>query len=78
MGRIIIDKELALLAKKYSPNWESIKKIIPRNMRFHEMFSLEAEYLRDNPQSTYITDILPLKTFRIILITYHMGALLKK
>ena len=41
----------------------------------HEIFSMEAEYLRDNPNSGYLTEILPLKAFPDYIDYLPQGAI---
>lgn len=47
----------------FQENWDTVKKLIPKEIRMRELESLEAEYLREHPLSGYITDIMPLKEF---------------
>ena len=62
-SRIYADENLCLRAKRYSEDWDSVKKLISKKERMHEIYSMEAEYLRDNPTSGYLTEILSLKEF---------------
>ena len=43
--------------------WDTVKLLIPKEVRMRELESLEAEYLQEYPKSGYITDIMPLKEF---------------
>ena len=61
--RIHADENLRERAKGYSEDWDSVKKLISKKERMHEIYSMEAEYLRANPTSGYLTEILPLKEF---------------
>jgi hypothetical protein len=61
--RINEDEHLRLSAMGYPKDWDSVKKLISKNERMHEIYSMEAVYLRDNPSSGYLTEILPLKEF---------------
>ncbi len=58
--RINEDKNLRIRARGYTQDWDSVKKLISLDERMHEIYSMEAEYLRDNPTSGYLTEILPL------------------
>lgn len=61
--RIKANENLRLSAIGYPNDWDSVKKLISKNERMHEIYSMEAEYLRANPTSGYLTEILPLKEF---------------
>lgn len=61
--RINADENLRIRAKGYSEDWDSVKKLISKNERLHEIYSMEAEYLRNNLTSGYLSEILPLKEF---------------
>ncbi len=61
--RIDADDKLRLGAKGYPRDWDSVKILISKSERMYEIFNMEAEYLRDNPNSGYLTEILPLKEF---------------
>jgi hypothetical protein len=43
--------------------WDSVKKLINRNERMRDIYTIEAEYLDEHPNSGYLTEILELKTF---------------
>lgn len=76
--RIKQDENLKLRTAGYHENWDSIKKIFDKNERMHEIYSMEAEYLHDNPQSGYLTEILPLKTFPDYLDFLPNGCIVRK
>lgn len=64
--RIRADQELQQKLCKIEPveeNWDTVKRLIPRDERMREMHSLEAEYLKNHPNCGYFTDIMPLKEF---------------
>ena len=44
-------------------NWDTVKKLIPKEVRMNELASLEAEYLQEHPNSGDFTEIMPLKEF---------------
>lgn len=58
--------------------WDGIKKLVPRQARKAEMDTLEAEYLRQNPQSGYLTEILPLKSFPDYIDYLPQGCIVRK
>ncbi|MHB1485771.1 MAG: zinc dependent phospholipase C family protein [Saccharofermentanales bacterium] len=76
--RIKADEKLCVRAKGYSEDWDSVKKLIPKNERMHEIFTMEAEYLQDNPASGYLTEILPLKEFPDYIDYLPRGCVVRK
>ena len=76
--RINADDNLRVRAKGYSEDWDSVKKLISKNERMHEIYSLEAEYLRDNPTSGYLTEILPLTEFPDYIDYLPHGCIVRK
>jgi hypothetical protein len=76
--RIKADENLRVLAMGYPNDWDSVKKLISRNERMHEIYSMEAEYLRDNPTSGYLTEILPLKEFPDYIDYLPHGCIVRK
>lgn len=61
--RIRADEALWAKAQTLPQTWDAVKQLIPKDRRMHEMYSLEAEYLRDHPESGYLTELLPIKEF---------------
>lgn len=61
--RVLSDEKLREKAAGMTPCFASIKKCIPPNVRFHGIERIEAEYLRGNPSSGYLTEILTLREF---------------
>lgn len=59
-------------------DWASLKKIIPRDLRDKEMYEMEAEYLRDNPDSGFLTEIIPLKEFPDYIDYLPHGCIVRK
>ena len=59
-------------------NWDSIKTLITRReiKRCSQWF--EAEYLRDHPDSGYLTEIRPLKEFPVYLDYLPEGCIVRK
>ncbi len=57
------------------PVWQ---KLISKNERMHEIYCLEAEYLRDNPTSGYLTEILSLKEFPDYIDYLPPGCIVRK
>ena len=76
--RINADENLRVCAVGYPKDWDSVKKLISKNERMHEIYSMEAEYLRDNPTSGYLTEILPLKEFPDYIEYLPNGCIVRK
>ena len=76
--RINADENLRVRAKGYYEDWDSVKKLISKNERMHEIYCLEAEYLRDNPTSGYLTEILSLKEFPDYIDYLPPGCIVRK
>lgn len=65
-------------AKGYPEDWDSVKKLIPRDLRDKEMYTLEAEELRENPDSGFLTEIIPLKEFPDYIDYLPHGCIVRK
>lgn len=76
--RIDADPEIFARAEGMAKNWDSVKIIISKKDRFREIYSIEGEYLRQNPTSGYITEILPLKEFPDYIDYLPHGAIVRK
>ena len=61
--RIYADEQLREKVKCYPEDWNSVRIIIPKNIRMAEINTIEAEYLKEHPDSGYLTEIIPLKEF---------------
>lgn len=58
--------------------WDNVKMIMSKKERLQEIYTIEAEYIRDNPNSGYITEILPLKSFPDYLDYMPKGGIIRK
>lgn len=58
--------------------WDNAKKLIPKQIRVGHIHSIEAEYLKANPDSGYLTEILPLKAFPDYMDYLPNGAIVRK
>lgn len=58
--------------------WDSIKKLINKNDRMRDIYTIEAEYLDDHPNSGYLTEILGLKSFPDYINYLPKGAIVRK
>jgi len=76
--RINANENLRLSAIGYPNDWDSVKKLISKNDRMHEIYSMEAEYLRANPASGYLTEILTLKEFPDYIDYLPHGCIVRK
>lgn len=76
--RIKADVHLREKAKGFSEDWNSVKKLIPKNIRMNEIYTLEAEYLREQPDSGYLTEIIPLKDFPDYIDYLPQGCIVRK
>ena len=58
--------------------WDSVKKLINRNERMRDIYTIEAEYLDEHPNSGYLTEILELKSFPDYIDYLPKGAIVRK
>lgn len=65
-------------AKGYPEDWNSVRMVIPRNIRMNEIFTMEAEYLKEHPNSGYLTEIVPLKEFPDYIDYLPHGCIVRK
>lgn len=59
-------------------NWDSIKTLISRREIKRCIQWFEAEYLRDHPDSGYLTELLPLEEFPVYLDYLPPGCIVRK
>ena len=59
-------------------NWDSIKKVINKNERMKDIYTIEAEYLNQHPDSGYLTEILGLQKFPDYIDYLPKGAIVRK
>ena len=76
--RVLADDKLREMAKGMTPDFDSIKKLRPPGVRFHGVTRAEAEYLRKNPGSGYLTEILPLREFPDYIDYLPHGCIVRK
>lgn len=76
--RIEADPEMSSRSKGMARTWDSVKRIVHKKDRFREIYSIEGEYLRLNPSSGYITEILTLKEFPDYIDYLPHGAIVRK
>ena len=76
--RIKADEALRAQADGLPETWDSVKALIPKDRRMLEIESIEAAYLEEHPDSGYLTDILPLKSFPDYLDYLPSGSIVRK
>ncbi len=76
--RIRVDDELREKSKGCIEDFETIKGLISRKERMEQIHAFEAEYLQLNPNSGYLTEIIPLKTFPDYLDYMPQGCIVRK
>ena len=77
-NRIKADKELSASSIGMEETWDSIKRLVSKRDRMKEIYSMEAKYIRDNPNTGYLTEILPLKEFPDYIDYLPVGAVVRK
>ena len=76
--RIEAEESLRHCAFGLPRDWDTVKKLISKKERMHEIFTMEAEYLRNHPTSGYVTEILPLKEFPDYIDYLPQGCIVRK
>lgn len=76
--RIKADPILAAASAGCPETWDTVKRLIPKAVRAQEIAHIEAAYLQDHPDSTYLTEILPLQAFPDYLDMLPPGAIVRK
>ncbi len=76
--RIKKNEELMEKAKGLPEDWDTVKKIIPRWVRDQLANDIEAEYLKEHPDSGYLTEVLPLKDFPDYIDYLPHGCIVRK
>lgn len=69
---------LSATADSMAKSWDSVKKLIPKQERMKDIYTIEAEYLEAHPNSGYLTEILTLKTFPDYICYLPKGAIARK
>lgn len=76
--RIKGDVDFHSAAVGMEETWDSIKILVPKKERMRQIYAIEGEYLRDHPDSGYLTEILPLKDFPDYIDYLPAGAIVRK
>ena len=76
--RIKADAELGSASAGMEETWDAIKLLVPKRERMRRIYVIEGEYLRDHPDSGYLTEILPLTQFPDYIDYFPAGAIVRK
>lgn len=76
--RIMSHGELCEKAQGMDESWDSAKKLIVTSERMKDIYSLEHDYLKDNPDSGYLTEIMGLTSFPDYIDYLPEGAIPRK
>lgn len=76
--RIKADEKLSVAGAGMDETWDSVKRLIPKKNRMREIYAMEAEYLSEHPNSGYLTEILPLKSFPDYIDYLPQGCIVRK
>ncbi len=76
--RIKSNEQLRQAASGMDETWDSAKKLVSKSNRMKEIYTMEAEYLKDHPNSAYLTEIFPLKEFPDYIDYLPKGAIVRK
>ena len=76
--RIKAEAELGLASAGMEETWDAIKQLVPKRERMRRIYVIEGEYLRDHPDSGYLTEILPLVEFPDYIDYLPSGAIVRK
>lgn len=76
--RIDADPEISARALGMERSWDTVKILVSKKDRFREVYSIEGDYLRKNPTTGYITEILTLKEFPDYIDYLPPGAIVRK
>ena len=77
-GRIKADEKLSVSSAGMEETWDSIKQLVSKQERMREIYSFEAKYIRQHPNTGYLTQILPLKEFPDYIDYLPKGAIVRK
>ena len=59
-------------------DWDSVKKLIRTPERMKDIYTIEAEYLEEHPNSGYLTEIMALESFPDYIDYLPKGAIVRK
>lgn len=76
--RVKNHERLSEKAKDMPETWDSVKKLVGKNERMKDIYTIEAEYLEEHPCSGYLTEIMKLKSFPDYIDYLPKGAIIRK
>ena len=76
--RIRAHPALSVQSEGLPETWDSVKRLISREDRMKDIYTIEAEYLQDHPDSGYLTEILNHRTFPDYIDYLPKGAIVRK
>ncbi len=76
--RIKSNEQLRQASSGMDETWDSARKLISKSNRMKEIYTMEAEYLREHHTSGYLTEILPLKDFPNYIDYLPQGSIVRK
>ena len=78
LGRMKVHSDLSNMIEGMPENWDSVKKLIDKNERMKDIYTIEAEYLEEHPDSGYLTEIMGLEYFPDYIDYLPKGAIVRK
>lgn len=69
---------LSKQAINMAETWDSVKKLINGQERMKDIYTMEAEYLAEHPDSGYLTQIIKLQSFPDYIAYLPKGAIVRK
>lgn len=76
--RIKADAVIGPASAGMEETWDAIKQLVPKRERMRRIYVMEGEYLRNHPDSGYLTEILPLTEFPDYIDYFPSGAVVRK
>lgn len=76
--RIRSDDKWGVAGACMGETWDSAKKLVPKEDRMREIYTIETEYLCNHPDSGYLTEILPLRYFPDYIDYLPQGSIVRK
>ncbi len=76
--RIKEDEKLCQAGLGMEETWDSVRRLISKSDRMKAIYSMEAAYLQQYPNSGYLTEILTLQTFPDYIDYLPAGSIVRK
>lgn len=76
--RVMADEALRERSVGMTQDRDALKRLIPKQQRMGEIYSIEARYLKEHPNSGFLTEILPLKEFPDYIDYLPHGCVVRK